>query len=46
LIGSGAFCVNDIRVLVGEQVIDEEWAWSHWITRNYMPFAEALELRE
>ncbi len=46
LIGSGAFCVNDIRVLVGEQVIDEEWAWSHWITKNYMPFAEALELKE
>jgi HK97 family phage portal protein len=44
LIGSGAFCVNDIRELVGEQPIDEEWANSHWITRNYMPFEEALSL--
>lgn len=42
LIGSGAFCVNDIRELVGEQPIDEDWAWQHFITRNYMPFEEAL----
>ena len=46
LIGSGAFCVNDIRELVGEEIIDEEWAWDHWITRNYMPFTEALEQNE
>ena len=46
LIGSGAFCVNDIRELVGEQPIDEERANSHWITRNYMPFKEALQLGE
>ena len=42
LIGSGAFCVNDIRELVGEQAIDEPWAWAHFITKNYMPFEEAL----
>jgi HK97 family phage portal protein len=46
LISSGAFCVNDIRELVGEQPIDEEWAYSHWITRNYMPFEEALQTGE
>lgn len=46
LISSGAFCVNDIRELVGEQPIDEEWAYSHWITRNYMPFEEALQIGE
>lgn len=45
LIGSGAFCVNDIRELVGEQPIDEDWAWQHFITRNYMPFDEALSLQ-
>lgn len=44
LIGSGAFCVNDIRELVGEQPIDEEWAYAHFITKNYMPFEEALSL--
>lgn len=43
LIGSGAFCVNDIRELVGEQPIDEDWAWQHFITKNYMSFDEALK---
>lgn len=35
LIGSGAFCVNDIRVRLGMDVIDEPWAWQHWMTKNY-----------
>ena len=46
LIGSGAFCVNDIRELVGEQPIEEAWAKTHVLTRNYMPFDEALALGE
>lgn len=45
LIASGAFCINDIRKLVGEQVIDEPWAWQHYITKNYTTIEdlEALE---
>lgn len=45
LIASGAFCVNDIRNLVGEQIIDEPWAWQHYITKNYTTIEdlEALE---
>ena len=46
LIGSGAFCVNNIRELVGEPPIDEPWAWQHVLTRNYMPFEEAMKLGE
>jgi HK97 family phage portal protein len=42
LIGSGAFCVNDIRKLVGEQIIDEPWAWKHWMTKNYSGVEELL----
>lgn len=42
LIGSGAFCVNDIRILCGEEPINEPWAWAHFITKNYTPFEEAL----
>lgn len=42
LISSGAFCVNDIRKLVGEQPINESWANKHFITKNYVPFDEAL----
>lgn len=44
LIGSGAFCVNDIRIACGEAPIDEPWAWEHFITKNYMPFEEALKV--
>ena len=35
LIGSGAFCINDIRVRLGLDIIDEPWAWQHWMTKNY-----------
>lgn len=45
LIGSGASCINDIRKLIGEEVIDEPWAWRHFITKNYTDIADlhALE---
>ena len=42
LIASGAFCINDIRKAVGEQLIDEEWANQHWMTKNYSPADELL----
>ncbi len=42
LIGSGTFCVNDIRKLLGEDMINEPWAFQHFITKNYVPFEEAL----
>lgn len=42
LIASGAFCINDIRKLVGEPVIDEDWAWQHWITKNYSSVEDLL----
>lgn len=43
LIASGAFCVNDIRALVGEEPIDEPWAWQHWMTKNYATTEELLD---
>jgi len=45
LISSGVFCVNDIRELVGESIIEEPWAYQHFITKNYMPFNEALAIQ-
>lgn len=42
LIASGAFCINDIRKLVGEPIIDEPWAWQHYITKNYATVEELL----
>ena len=35
LVGSGTFCINEIRTRLGEAVIDEPWAWQHWMTKNY-----------
>lgn len=43
LIGSGAFCINDIRVRLGLDVIDEPWAWQHWMTKNYATVEDLLE---
>lgn len=42
LIGSGAFCVNDIRIRLGLDVIDEPWAWQHWMTKNYSSVEDLL----
>lgn len=42
LIASGAFCINDIRELVGEQPINEEWANQHFMTKNYATVADLL----
>ena len=46
LIASGAFCVNDIRIAAGYEPIDEEWAWQHWITKNYETVENALKALE
>ncbi len=35
LIGSGSFCINDIRRACGEAEIDEPWARQHFMTKNY-----------
>ena len=46
LIGSGAFCVNDIRIAAGAEPINESWAWQHWITKNYEKVEDALTVLE
>lgn len=46
LISSGAFCINDIRKAVGEEIIDEAWAWQHFITKNYETVENALKALE
>lgn len=42
LIGSGAFCINDIRAAVNEEPIDEPWAWQHFMTKNYSTVQDLL----
>lgn len=46
LIGSGSFCVNDIRKAVGDEPIDEPWANQHFITKNYETVEAALKALE
>lgn len=46
LIGSGAFCINDIRKAVGDEIIDEPWANQHFITKNYETVENALKALE
>lgn len=43
LISSGVYCVNDIRKMTGEPVIDEDWANKHFITKNYSEIEELLK---
>lgn len=42
LIGSGCFCINDIRKAVGDEPIDEPWAKQHFVTKNYQKVTDAL----
>jgi HK97 family phage portal protein len=46
LIGSGSFCINDIRKACGESEIDEPWAKQHFITKNYSTVADLLAALE
>ena len=43
LIASGVYCVNEIRIMLGQPVIDETWAWEHFITKNYAGFESLLD---
>lgn len=42
LVSSGCFCINDIRKVVGDEIIDEPWAWEHFITKNYASVEDFL----
>jgi HK97 family phage portal protein len=42
LISSGCFTINDIRALVGEQPINEEYANTFFITKNYSTVEDLL----
>lgn len=35
LISSGAFCIDEIRMTVGEEPLGTEFGKQHWITKNY-----------
>lgn len=43
LISSGVECVNDIRALLGQPLINEPWAWKHFMTKNYADIEKVLK---
>ncbi|MEL4859617.1 phage portal protein [Pseudoflavonifractor phocaeensis] len=46
LVSSGVVCINDIRGLLGQPLINEPWAWEHFITKNYATVEELLKALE
>ncbi|MBR2132899.1 MAG: phage portal protein [Oscillospiraceae bacterium] len=46
LVGSGVVCINDIRALLGQPLINESWAWGHFVTKNYAVAADMLAAAE
>lgn len=42
-ISSGVYCVNEIRMSMGDQIIDEPWAWQHFITKNFAEIEKAAQ---
>lgn len=46
LISSGCFCINDIRKVVGDEPIDEDWANQYFMTKNYATVEELLNAME
>lgn len=42
LISSGAFTINDILEVIGKQQINEEWANTHFMTKNYSTISDLL----
>lgn len=46
LVGSGAFCINDVLRAAGQPLIDEPWANEHFMTKNIAAFQEAAKSLE
>lgn len=42
LISSGAFTINDILEVIGKQPINEKWANTHFMTKNYSTINDLL----
>lgn len=43
LVGSGVFCINDIRRAAGQAIINEPWAWRFWLTKNIAAIKAAAQ---
>lgn len=45
LISCGCFSINELRTVLGLSLIDESWAYKHFITKNYEDIESAKALR-
>ncbi|MBQ0111927.1 MAG: phage portal protein [Bacteroidales bacterium] len=43
LISSGVYTINEIRAILGEQLIDSDIGDKHWITRNYAVVGDYIQ---
>lgn len=43
LVSSGCFCIDDIRIALGQEPIDEEWSRQYFMTKNYATIDELLK---
>lgn len=43
LVSSGCFCIDDIRVALGQEPLDEEWSKQYFMTKNYATIDELLK---
>lgn len=43
LVSSGCFCIDDIRIALGQEPIDEEWSKQYFMTKNYATIDELLK---
>lgn len=46
LVSSGVTCVNEIRGVLGMPLINEPWAWKHFITKNYEEIEKIMNAME
>lgn len=44
LVSSGFSCINDIKKAIGQPIIDEPWAWQHFITKNFSTIQDLITL--
>ena len=42
LISSGAYCIDELRNKLGENLLNTEFSMQHWITKNYEVIESAL----
>ena len=43
ILGSGVYCIDEVREKIGEKPLDTEWSKKHYMTKNYGTIDELLK---